>query len=78
MDGNETDKRIYVGECGCVQVESKHFRLTMQPEQFVEILREIIKRQGEIPTFYNRLSISNNVDSTGFVSIQNVEKRRKF
>lgn len=78
MDGNETNKRIYVGECGCVRVESKHFRLTMQPEQFVEMLREIIKRQGEIPTFYNRLSISNNVDSTGFVSIQNVEKRRKF
>ena len=76
MDGKESEKRIYIGECGCVRIESKHFRLTMQPEKFVEILRKIVKTQRIIPPFCNRLTISNNVSSSGFVSIQKNKKRR--
>ena len=72
------EQRIYVGDCGCVRIESKHFRATLQPEQFVEMLREIVTAQSEIPSFGKRLRILNNVDSTGFVTIQNREKRRKI
>jgi hypothetical protein len=76
MDGNETEKRIYIGDCGCVRVESKHFRMTLQPENFVELLREIVSKRNSVSSFYSRLSISNNIsDSAGFATFQN--KRRK-
>jgi hypothetical protein len=75
---NETDQRIYVGECGCVRVESKHVRVTMQPEQFVAMLQEIALKEKRKPMFCNRLTISNNVRSNGFVSIENRPKRRKL
>ncbi len=75
---SEIEPRIYIGDCGCVRIESKHFRATLQPEQFVEMLREIVKKQSESPSFGNRLSISNNVSSSGFVTIQNREKRRQL
>ena len=75
MNEDDSEKRIYLGDCGCVRIESKHFRLTIQPEDFVEILRKIIKEKNKIP---NRLTISNNVsDSGGFVTIQN-NRRRKY
>ena len=75
---NETEQRIYIGECGCVRVESKHFRVTMQPVQFVEMLREIAKKKKQKSGFNNRLSISNTVTSNGFVSIQNINKKKNL
>jgi hypothetical protein len=76
MKNDDSEQRIYVGDCGCVRIESKHFRATLQPEQFVEILREIIANERRTPPFCNRLTISNNVSSSGFVSIENRRKKR--
>ena len=42
---NDEEKRIYVGDCGCVRIETKHFRVTFQAGQFVEMLREIVAKQ---------------------------------
>lgn len=76
MKESDSEKRIYVGECGCVRIESKHFRLTMPPIEFVNLLRKLAAENSNIQSFLNRLKISNNViGSTGFVSIQNDKKR---
>lgn len=70
MNRSETEQRIYVGDCGCVRLESKHFRVTMQPTEFIEMLRKIVREKADKPFFCNRLTISNNVDSNGFVQVQ--------
>ena len=70
MNRKETEQRIYVGDCGCVRIESKHFRLTMQPSEFIEILRKLVREKDDNTLFRSRLTISNNVDSNGFVQIQ--------
>jgi hypothetical protein len=70
------EQRIYLGDCGCIRVESKHFRATMQPEQFVEMLREIVKKQKKKPLFCQSLKISNNVNSSGMVTIQNKRSKK--
>lgn len=71
MNRKETEQRIYIGDCGCVRIESKHFRTTMQPAEFVEMLRQIAReKKKEKSSFCGQLTISNNVDSNGFVQIQ--------
>jgi hypothetical protein len=75
MHENDSEKRIYIGDCGCVRIESKHFRVTMPPEDFVMLLRRAAAEKRGAP-FRCRLQISNNDGSTGFVSIKNSDKKR--
>lgn len=37
--------RVYVCECGNIRVETRHFRQSFSPEEFVGFLREKLKKR---------------------------------
>jgi hypothetical protein len=43
-ESNRETRRIYVCESGNIILETKHFRQSFSPKEFVRILREIRKR----------------------------------
>ncbi len=70
---NEIEQRIYVGDCGSVRIESKHFRFTMQPEQFVGMLREIKNNKKSFTR--NCLSFMQKERPNGFVGITRIQEK---
>lgn len=41
---NQNERRIYVCESGSVCIEEKHFRRTLSPEEFIQLVRRIFQR----------------------------------
>lgn len=41
-------RRIYVCECGNIRLETKHFRRTFAPEEFVSLLRQLFRNNRKI------------------------------
>jgi hypothetical protein len=63
--GNE-NARIYLTDCGCVRIETKHFRSTMTIEKFRELAKSFKKSEQKSATekySLKRLSLKNNVRS---------------
>jgi hypothetical protein len=73
MSVENENARIYLTDCGCVRLETKHSRTTMTIDKFREFVREFKKRiekpKNEF-SFSKRLSLKNNVrsgENSGFV-----------
>lgn len=45
--GEETP-RLYVGECGDICIETRHERRNFSPEEFIGLLRTILKRERKM------------------------------
>ncbi len=73
MSVKNENARIYLTDCGCVRIETKHSRTTMTIDKFRKFALEF-KKRNEKPSnefsFSKRLSLKNNVrsrESSGFV-----------
>ncbi len=73
MSFENENARIYLTDCGCVRIETKHSRTTMTIDKLREFAREF-KRRNEKPNnefgFSKRLSLKNNVrseENSGFL-----------
>lgn len=77
MSESEPEKRIYVGECGGVRIETKNFRVTMTPEQFLILLRRRAATAKKNVSLGRRLQISSSAGSSGYVSMREPERKGK-
>ncbi len=74
MSVENENARIYLTDCGCVRIETKHFRSTMTIEKFRELAKSLEKsKQKSVikKSLEKRFSMKNNVRSrevSGFVS----------
>jgi hypothetical protein len=84
MSVENENARIYLTDCGCVRIETKHSRTTMTIEKFRDFARNFNKEIDKNETSYEfskRFSIKNNVRSaekSGFVNSNGFVKRNKF
>jgi hypothetical protein len=75
MDGEESDRRIYVGDCGCVRIETKHSRMTMQPTEFIDLLRLLVKHLPPPESVGSRLRIANHIRSNSKQSVSFADRQ---
>ncbi len=74
MSVENENARIYLTACGCVRIETKHFRSTMTIEKFRELAKSLEKsKQKSVikKSLEKRFLMKNNVRSrevSGFVS----------
>jgi hypothetical protein len=73
MSFENKNLRVYLTDCGCVRIETKHFRTTMTIEKFRELAKSLEKSEQTSAirkSFSKRFSMKNNVRSrevSGFV-----------
>jgi hypothetical protein len=49
------DWRIYACETGNIRIETKHYRQTFEPEEFVALLRQIFRKNDSRSKRQNRI-----------------------